>query len=159
MRADYVHELPGLMEAMQQLTAVAETAELDPLLMELVKLRASQINGCAFCLDMHTKDALALGETSQRLALVSAWEEAPVYSDRERAALRWCESLTRLPETGAPDSDFEEVAAAFTGKELVALTAVIVAINGWNRFAVGLRAKVGAYVSKRTRPERRTNSV
>jgi AhpD family alkylhydroperoxidase len=151
MRADYVHELPGLIDAMQRLTLVAETADLDPLLVELVKIRASQINGCAYCLDMHTKDALALGETTQRLALVSAWSEAPSYSLRERSALRWCESLTRLPETGAPDSAFQELAANFTEKEVVALTLIVVAINGWNRLAVGLRAPVGGYVSGRTK--------
>ncbi|HUY07976.1 MAG TPA: carboxymuconolactone decarboxylase family protein [Candidatus Dormibacteraeota bacterium] len=150
MRADYVHELPGLMEAMQQLTAVAATAGLEPLLLELVKVRASQINRCAYCLDMHTKDALALGETLQRLALVSAWPEAPCYSKRERAAIQWCESLTRLPETGAPDSDFQELAANFSEKEVVAITLTVVAINGWNRLAVGLRTKVGSYVSRRT---------
>ncbi|MGA7362394.1 MAG: carboxymuconolactone decarboxylase family protein [Candidatus Dormiibacterota bacterium] len=150
MREDYVHELPGLMEAMRQLTAVAESAGLDPLLLELIKIRASQINGCAYCLDMHTKDALALGETSQRIALLSTWGEAPCYSKRERAAIQWCESLTRLPESGAPDSDFQELAAHFSEQEVVAITLAVVAINGWNRLAVGLRAEVGGYVSRRT---------
>ncbi|MGC2190898.1 MAG: carboxymuconolactone decarboxylase family protein [Candidatus Dormiibacterota bacterium] len=124
---------------------------MDPLLVELVKIRASQINGCAYCLDMHSKDALALGETTQRLALVSAWSEAPCYSAGERSALGWCESLTRLPETGAPDSTFQELAANFTEKEVVALTLIVVAINGWNRLAVGLRVPVGGYVSGRTK--------
>jgi AhpD family alkylhydroperoxidase len=150
MRADYAHKLPGLIEAMVQLGSVVGTAELDPLLLELVKIRSSQINGCAYCLDMHTKDALALGETTQRLALVSTWSEAPCYTAQERAALQWCEGLTRLPETGAPDSDYQELAANFTEREVIALTLAVVAINGWNRLAVGLRAPVGSYVSHRS---------
>ncbi|HVC23353.1 MAG TPA: carboxymuconolactone decarboxylase family protein [Candidatus Dormibacteraeota bacterium] len=148
-RADYVHQLPGLIPAMRQLLTVAETAGLEPLLLELVKIRASQINGCAYCLDMHTKDAAALGETQQRLALVSVWSEAPGFTERERAALRWCESLTLLAATGAPDSEFQPLAANFTEEEIVALTLVVVSINGWNRLAVGLRAPVGDYQSQR----------
>ncbi|HUY56639.1 MAG TPA: carboxymuconolactone decarboxylase family protein [Candidatus Micrarchaeaceae archaeon] len=150
MRADYVHELPGLLESMRQLMSVVETADLDPLLLELVKIRASQINGCSYCLDLHTKDAAALGEMPQRLALISAWPEAPCYTLPERAALQWRECLTRLPELGAPDSAYQELAANFTEPEVVALTLAVVAINGWNRLAVGLRAPVGGYVSQRT---------
>jgi AhpD family alkylhydroperoxidase len=148
-RADYVHQLPGLTAAMSQLLTVVESAGLDPLLLELVKIRASQINGCAYCLDMHTKDAAALGETPQRLALVSAWLEAPCFTARERAALRWCESLTLVAETGAPESDFQPLAENFTEPEIVALTLAVVSINGWNRLAVGLRTPVGGYVSQR----------
>ena len=98
---------------------------------------------------MHTKDAIAIGEDTQRLHLVDAWREAPHYTLPERAALAWCESLTLLPETGAPDATYHKVAAEFSPRELVALTTAIVAINGWNRFAVGFRAPVGSYVSKR----------
>jgi AhpD family alkylhydroperoxidase len=120
---------------------------LDPLLLELVKLRASQLNGCAYCLDMHSKDARAQGEDEQRLHVLAAWREAPFYSPRERAALAWCEALTALPQTGAPDDVFAELEAQFAPEEIAALTFAIVAINGWNRLAVGLRTPVGGYVS------------
>ena len=113
----------------------------------MIKLRASQINGCAYCVDMHTKDADAMGEDAQRLHLVAVWREAPVFSPRERAALAWTEALTLLSETGAPDDVYEEVARQFGPEEQVALTLAIVAINGWNRLAVGFRQPVGAYVS------------
>jgi alkylhydroperoxidase family enzyme len=98
---------------------------------------------------MHTKDAIAIGEDSQRLNVLAAWREAPFYDSRERAALAWCENLTLLPETGASDAAYWEVAARFSPRELVALTTAIVAINGWNRFAVGFRVPVGSYVSRR----------
>jgi AhpD family alkylhydroperoxidase len=110
-------------------------------------MRASQLNGCAHCLDMHSKNARARGESEQRLHVLAAWREAPFYSERERAALAWCEALTLLPQTGAPDDVYAEVQSAFGEEELVALTLAIVAINGWNRFAVGFRAPVGDYVS------------
>jgi AhpD family alkylhydroperoxidase len=110
-------------------------------------MRTSQLNGCAFCLDMHSKDARARGEGEQRLHLLNAWREAPFYSARERAALAWCEALTLLPQSGAPDEVYEQVARQFDEQEIVALTLAIVAINGWNRFAVGLRSPVGDYVS------------
>jgi len=116
---------------------------------ELIKLRASQVNGCAYCVDMHTKDAAAIGEDPQRLHLVAVWREAPVFSARERAALAWTEALTLLPETGAPDDVYADVAREFSPVEQVALTVAIVAINGWNRLAVGFRQPVGAYVSHR----------
>jgi alkylhydroperoxidase family enzyme len=96
---------------------------------------------------MHTKDARALGEDEQRLYLVAAWREAPVFSERERAALAWCEALTLLPDTGAPDADYEPLRACFSEEEVAALTFAIVAINGWNRLAVGLRTPVGGYVA------------
>jgi AhpD family alkylhydroperoxidase len=110
-------------------------------------MRASQINGCAYCLDMHSKDARARGEDEQRLYLLDAWREAPFYDDRERAALAWCEALTLLPQSGAPDDVYAEVEAQFSEEEIAALTYVIVAIKGWNRLAVGLRSEVGGYVS------------
>ncbi len=147
MRLDYQHELPAATRAMSQLENVVKASTLEPRLRELVKLRASQINGCAYCVDMHTKDADALGEDPQRLHLVAVWREAPDFSARERAALAWTEALTLLPETGAPDEAYAEIAREFTAEEQVALTLAIIAINGWNRLAVGFRRPVGDYVS------------
>lgn len=149
MRVDYRAAMPEAMEAMSGLQKVVDGSGLEPKLLELVKLRASQINGCAYCLDMHSKDATAIGEDPQRLHVLAAWREAPFYSGRERAALAWCEALTLLPDTGAPDEVYEQLAAQFSTREQVALTAAIVAINGWNRFAVGFRSTVGSYVSRR----------
>jgi AhpD family alkylhydroperoxidase len=142
--------MPEALRAMGGLQEVVEGSGLEHKLLELVKVRASQLNGCAYCLDMHTKDAIAIGEDPQRLNVLAAWREAPFYEARERAALAWCESLTLLPETGAPDAVYEEVAAEFSQRELVALTTAIVAINGWNRVAVGFRTPVGSYISRRT---------
>ena len=150
MRLAYAAVMPEAQKAMRRLQEVVEGSGLEHKLLELVKVRASQLNGCAYCLDMHTKDAIAIGEDPQRLNVLAAWREAPFYDARERAALAWCESLTLLPDTGAPDTTYEEVAAEFSQRELVALTTAIVAINGWNRFAVGFRTKVGSYISRRT---------
>jgi AhpD family alkylhydroperoxidase len=148
-RLDYGAEAPDAIEAMHGLEKVVESSTLEPFLLELVKVRASQINGCAYCLDMHTKDAVAIGEDQQRLHLVSAWHEAPVFTPRERAALAWTEALTLLLDTGAPDGVYEAIAREFDPAEQVALTLAIVAINGWNRLAVGFRRPVGSYVSHR----------
>ncbi|MGH3411370.1 MAG: carboxymuconolactone decarboxylase family protein [Streptosporangiaceae bacterium] len=115
---------------------------LEPGLLELVKIRASQVNGCTYCLAMHNRDARARGEHQARLDTVAAWREAPYYTPRERAALAWCEALTELPRTGAPDEVYAAVQKEFTRAEIAALTFAIVAINGWNRLAVGLRADV-----------------
>ncbi|HET6548758.1 MAG TPA: carboxymuconolactone decarboxylase family protein, partial [Solirubrobacter sp.] len=120
---------------------------LEQNLIELVLMRASQLNGCAYCLDMHSKDARALGEDEQRLNVLAAWREAPFYTSRERAALAWCEALTLLPQTGAPDDVYAAVEAHFSPEEIAALTFAVVAFNGWNRLAVGLRTPVGDYVS------------
>jgi len=120
--------------------AAATEAGLEPALLELVRIRASQINGCAFCIDMHTADARKQGETEQRLYLLSAWRESPLYSDRERAALAWTEALTLIAETHAPDADYEAMRAQFSEKEAVNLTMLIGAINAWNRVAIGFRA-------------------
>jgi len=147
MRIDYPGVLPEALQAMLGLEQVVHESDLEPELLELVKMRASQLNGCAYCLDMHSKDARARGESEQRLYVLAAWREAPFYSERERAALAWCEALTLLPETGAPDDVYAEVEGVFEPEEIVALTLAIVAINGWNRFAVGLRSPVGDYVS------------
>ncbi|MGH3002633.1 MAG: carboxymuconolactone decarboxylase family protein [Gaiellaceae bacterium] len=147
MRIDYRKVFPDALQAMLGLEKAVHASALDPELLELVRMRASQLNGCAYCLDMHSKDARARGESEQRLYVLAAWREAPFYSERERAALAWCEALTLLPQTGAPEDVYTEVARAFEPEEIVALTLAIVAINGWNRFAVGLRSPVGDYVS------------
>jgi AhpD family alkylhydroperoxidase len=117
-------------------------------LLGLVKTRASQINGCAFCIDMHTKDARAAGETEQRLYALNAWRETPFYTDRERAALAWTEAVTLINEGHAPDDVYEEVRQRFTEEELVNLTLAIVSINGWNRLAIAFRALPGSYQVK-----------
>ena len=148
-RLDYGAEMPDVVSAMRGLEQVVESSTLEARLLELVKVRASQLNGCAYCLDMHTKDARAIGEEEQRLHLVAAWREAPVFTARERAALAWAETLTLLPGTGAPDDAYAAVAEAFSPAEQVVLTLAIVAINGWNRLAVGFRQPVGSYVSQR----------
>jgi len=145
MRIDYRTTFPEALKAMIGLEVAVHSSTLEPVLLELVKMRASQLNGCGYCLDMHSKDAAALGIEPQRLHLVVAWQEAPCYSLRERAALAWCEALTMLPQKGAPDATYEAVNELFNEAEVVALTLAIVAINGWNRFAVGLRTPVGSY--------------
>jgi len=118
-------------------TSVAVNTSLDATLTELVKIRASQINGCANCINMHTAEARAKGETEQRIYLISAWREAPVYTSRERAALAWTEALTRLSEGHTHESAYEALKAEFTEEEQVKLTLLINVINGWNRLAVG----------------------
>jgi AhpD family alkylhydroperoxidase len=131
--------------AMGGLEKYVRSSGLESSLVELVKMRASQINGCAYCLDMHSKDARAAGETEQRLYVLDAWREAPFYSDRERAALEWTESLTLISQNHAPDDVYERVRQQFSEAELVALTVAIVAINGWNRVAIGFRSEPGHY--------------
>ncbi|MGH2865686.1 MAG: carboxymuconolactone decarboxylase family protein [Solirubrobacteraceae bacterium] len=147
MRIDFRGVFPHALRAMGGLEQAVQESSLEPELLELVRMRASQLNGCAYCMDMHSKDARARGESEQRLYVLSAWREAPFYNPRERAALGWCEALTLLSERGAPDDVFEELAREFDEQEIVALTLVVVAINGWNRFAVGLSSPVGDYVS------------
>jgi AhpD family alkylhydroperoxidase len=136
---------PKAMQAMFGLQSYADTSGLEPPLLELVKMRASQINGCAYCLDMHSQDARAAGETEQRLYLLDAWREAPFYSDRERAALAWTEALTLVTEGHVPDEVFEQASAQFTEQELVSLSMAVVAINSWNRLSIGFRAEPGHY--------------
>ena len=149
MRLNWSKILPDAYAAMKGLEDFSDQSALDPKLKELVKIRASQINGCAHCLDMHTKDAIAIGETEQRLHVLAAWREAPFYTPRERAALAWCEALTLLPENAAPDNVYEELKNLFNSREIVELTFVIITINSWNRLAVGFRSDVGNYVSHR----------
>jgi AhpD family alkylhydroperoxidase len=142
MRLDYHKVFPGGVRAMAELERAVHSAALEPELLELVRIRASQVNGCAYCLAMHNRDARARGEHQTRLDTVAAWREAPYYTARERAALNWCETLTKLPGTGAPDDVYAAVEEAFSQEEIAALTFAIVAINGWNRLAVGLRSDV-----------------
>jgi AhpD family alkylhydroperoxidase len=144
-RIDDKHVSPAAIKAMFHLQNTVDRCGLEHSLLELVKMRASQINGCAACLEMHFQDAKAAGETDERLHLLNAWREAPFYSDRERAALLWTETLTLVAEKGVPDEVFAEVREQFDEEELVNLTLAIVAINGWNRFNIGFRAEVGNY--------------
>ena len=136
---------PDAMKAMSNLHAYVAKCGLEHGLLELVKLRASQMNRCAWCMDMHTKELRAAGETEQRLYLISAWRECPFYSERERAALAWTEALTKLTDGDVPDAVFETARAQFSEEELVKLTLAIVAINGANRINVGFRAVPGDY--------------
>ena len=138
-RLDAYGVAPGAMAAMMGVEEYIKTSGLEGSLIELVKMRASQINGCAFCLDMHSKDARKHGETEQRLYLLNAWRESSLYTPREQAALAWTEALTLIAETHAPDAVFDDVRAHFTDKELTDLTLLIGQINTWNRFAIGFR--------------------
>ena len=142
MRVDYAKMFPAGMRAMAALERAVRWHTLEPGLLELVRIRASQINGCTYCLAMHNRDARARGEHQTRLDTVAAWREAPFFTARERAALAWCEAPTELPRTGAPDEVYAAVEAVFSPEEIAALTFAIVAINGWNRLAVGLRSDV-----------------
>ena len=144
-RLDFTKYLAsGLGRAMLNLSSEAE-ATLERPLLELVKIRASQINGCAYCIDMHTKDARLAGETEQRIYALNAWRETPFFTDRERAALEWTEAVTRVADTHVPDEIHQRVAAQFGEAELVALTFAVVVINSWNRLAVSFRAPAGSY--------------
>lgn len=131
---------PKAMEPLLALESAIRESGLEHSLIELVKTRASQINGCAFCIHMHTRDARSAGESEERLYLLSAWHESPLYSDRERAALAWTEALTLLPETHAPDHLYEALDRHFSDEEKVKLTLLIATINAWNRIAVGFRS-------------------
>lgn len=144
-RLDYKKASPGAFQAMLGMENYVRQCALEHSLLELVKTRVSQINGCAYCLDMHTKDARAAGETEQRLYLLGAWRETTFYSARERAALAWAEALTHLAGHGVPDELYEEAKQQFAEKEMVDLSLAIIAINGWNRLAVPFRAEAGTY--------------
>ena len=137
---------PAAYQAMLALeTFVRKSSNLEPSLIELVKVRASQINGCAFCLDMHSKDARAEGETEQRLYALNAWRETPFFSDRERAGLAWAEAVTLVAQGHVPDEVYAEARQQFSEEELVNLTMAVVTINGWNRLLVAFRAVPGSY--------------
>lgn len=142
---NYQAASPELFTAMRGLEQAVRRSGLDHALLELVKVRASQLNGCAYCIDMHWKDARAAGETEQRLYGLSAWREAPYYSDRERAALAWAEAVTLIAAAGVPDAVYAEARAHFAEKELADLTWAVAAINAWNRVAIAFRAPAGTY--------------
>lgn len=148
---DYFKLAPEGVGAFLKFNKYVETSGLEPSLLELVKLRASQINGCAYCLDMHTKDARAAGETEQRLYTLSAWRETPFFSARERAALAWTEAITRISEHHIEDALYREVAEHFSQKEIVDLTLAVIAINGWNRLAIPFHSPVGSYQPPKAR--------
>jgi len=144
-RLDYAQASPEAVRAMSGLGKVVRESGLERSLIDLVDLRASQINGCAYCIDMHTKDARVAGETEQRLYGLSAWRESPFYTDRERAALEWTEALTLIAHDHVPDAVYERVRPHFTEAELANLTLAVIAINGWNRFVLGFRTVPGTY--------------
>ena len=144
-RIDLLKASPEAIKPMYAIEAYLKNCGLEHSLLLLVKMRASQINGCAYCLDMHSKDARAEGETEQRLYTLNAWRETPFFSSRERSALAWTEALTLISKTHAPDEVFEELRAHFSEREIADLTLAIGAINAWNRFAISFRVEVGKY--------------
>ncbi len=144
-RLDYGNASPAGLAAMLGLQTHVDGSGLEQKLLELVKMRASQLNHCAYCLDMHSKDARAAGETEQRLYLLDAWREAPFYTPRERAALAWTEALTLISTGDVPDTLYDEVRQHFSDEELVNLSLAIIAINGWNRLAIPFRSQAGTY--------------
>jgi AhpD family alkylhydroperoxidase len=135
----------GAMQAMLGLEAYQTKSPIEKSLLQLIKYRVSQINGCAYCLDMHSKDLRAAGETEQRLYVLDAWREAPFFTERERAALLWAESLTKITEGHVPDAVFEEVRKQFSEAELIDLTLAVTTINAWNRIAISFRTTPGTY--------------
>ena len=145
-RLDYTNDAyRSALQAMYGLETYVRKTGLEGPLLELVKTRCSQINGCAYCIDMHTKDARASGETEQRLYALSAWRETPFYTDRERAALEWAEALTLISENDMGDALYERVLQHFSEEEVLKLSMAVVAINGWNRLAIASRAVPGSY--------------
>ena len=144
-RLNYNEVAPGALRAMMGREKYVHQSDLESSLVELVKMRASQLNECAYCIDMHSKDARKAGETEQRLYALSAWRETPFFSERERAALEWTEALTKLSSTHITDELYDSVKKHFSDEEMVVLTMSIIAINGWNRLGVGFRSEVGTY--------------
>jgi AhpD family alkylhydroperoxidase len=144
-RIDYTKVGSGALRAMYGLEKYLAESSVEPPLRELIKLRASQINGCAYCIDMHWKDARAAGESEQRLYGLAAWREAPYYSERERAALAWTEELTLIAEHHVSDELYEQTRRQFSEQELVDLTLAVGTINGWNRIAISFRSEAGSY--------------
>jgi AhpD family alkylhydroperoxidase len=144
-RLDFLATTPNVVKAMLGLHKPLSQSGLEKRLLDLVYFRVSQINGCAYCLDMHSKDLRAEGETEQRLYVLEAWRESPFYSDRERAALAWAEAVTTLPNKDVPDDVYEQARAQFSEAELVNLTLAVVTINGWNRFNIAFRSTPGTY--------------
>jgi AhpD family alkylhydroperoxidase len=144
-RLNYARAFPEGTQAVLNLEKVIRASGLEPSLLELVKIRASQLNGCAYCLDMHTQDARAQGETEQRIYALSAWRETPFFTPRERAALAWTEAITNIQQGHAPDTIYEEVRREFDEAQLVKLTLAITQINAWNRLAIAFRVEPGTY--------------
>jgi AhpD family alkylhydroperoxidase len=147
-RLNYARAFPEGVHALLNLEKVIRASGLEPSLLELVKIRASQLNGCAYCLDMHTKDARAQGETEQRIYALSAWQEAPFFTPRERAALAWTEAITNIQQGHAADAVYEEVRREFDEGQLVKLTLAVAQINSWNRLAIAFRVEPGMYQPK-----------
>lgn len=147
-RIDYRKASPEAYKVMLGIEAYVRGSGIEHSLLELVKTRVSQINGCAYCLDMHTKEARAAKETEQRLYLLPAWREAPFYTERERAALAWAEAVTQISTNDVPDELYAEIRRHFDEKMLVDLTLAIVGINGWNRLAIPFRSQAGSYQPK-----------
>lgn len=155
-RIDYAKAARGAYEAMLGLEKYLHQCGLEQPLLDLIKLRVSQINGCAYCLDMHWKDLRANGETEQRLYGLDAWEESPYYSDRERAALAWAESVTKVRETHVPDEVYAKAKKQFSDKELADLTLAVATINAWNRLAIAGRSVPGLYRPATSHPVQKT---
>ncbi len=144
-RLNYIAASRDAVQAMFDLQSHVNNSGLEPSLVDLVYLLVSRINGCAYCIDMHSKDLRAMGESELRIDLVHEWDEAPCYSDRERAAFAWAESVTKVSQTHVPDDVFVLARKHFSEEELVKLTLAVVTINGWNRFAISFRSEPGIY--------------
>ncbi len=144
-RLEYAKASPEAAKAMIHLESVVRRSGIDSHLLELIKIRASQLNGCAYCIDMHTKDARAKGETEQRIYALDAWRETPFFSNKERAALAWTEAITNIQTGHAPDAVYEELSGHFSEGEMVNLTLAITTINAWNRIAIAFRSVPGSY--------------
>jgi len=144
-RIDYMKQSPELCKKFVEFTFAAEKSSIEPALHDLVVIRASQVNGCAFCVDMHVKQATMHGERTLRLYHLPIWRESPLFNPRERAALEWTEALTRIPEHGVPDDLYQRVIAQFSEKELSDLTFVVMSINAWNRINIGFTVVPGTY--------------
>lgn len=144
-RIDYSEKFPDALRGLLRMEKYVHQSELNRSLYELVKIRASQINQCAYCIDMHTKDARHAGETEQRIYALSAWRETSFFTEKERAALEWTEALTLISESGVPDALYKRVREHFDESELIALTLSVIAINGWNRLAISMNTPAGTY--------------
>ena len=144
-RLDYTKASPEAYKAMVQMEGVVRRSGLDPMLLELIKIRASQLNGCAYCIDMHTKDARFKGETEQRIYALDAWRETPFFREKERAALAWTEAITNIQTGHAPEAVYQDLSRNFSEEERVNLTLAITTINAWNRIAIGFRLVPGSY--------------
>jgi AhpD family alkylhydroperoxidase len=144
-RIDYAKAAPGVVKAMSGLEQYLASCGLEPALLDLVRLRASYLNGCAYCIDMHSKDLRASGDSEQRVYGLVAWQEAPYYTERERAALHWTDAVTQIAAEHVPDDIYARAREQFSEQELVNLTLAIIAINGWNRLAISFRKEPGTY--------------